>query len=150
MKPKPEGFQDSTAPVTFDIEQLWLLQGFCRHEMQGQREWQKPPADLEFNELITDAILACAESGLTEYTLPLTLHHCLIIDALVPNSAKTASGANVGRPMLLKAYKARRELRGERPVFEVPRIPNVVELMAEFEYEEPAASAVCEHCGGHR
>ncbi len=98
-------------PLTFAVQELWLLHDFVRHEIPDMERWKYPPADPELNEEIALAIEACASNGMSEYTLDLTKHQLLVIDYLIRHDYKTAQMAK-GRDVLLKVFKARREMAG--------------------------------------
>lgn len=99
-----------TAPVTFTLDELWFLQSFVRHEIPQPPEWKFPPASLDLNDAIADAILGCTAFDMKEATLQLRRGDLLLLDYLVPQAATNVAGKNIGRPILLKTYRARREL----------------------------------------
>lgn len=99
-----------TVPVTFTADELWFLQSLVRHEIPQPPEWKFPPASLDLNDLIADALLGCADYDLKEVTLPLRRGDLLLLDYVVPQSATNTAGKNIGRPILLKTYRARRLL----------------------------------------
>lgn len=71
--------------------------------------WKFPPVDLELNEEIAWAIDACVSDNLTEFTLDLTKQQLLVIDYLIRHDYKNSMMAK-GRDILLKVFRARREL----------------------------------------
>lgn len=71
--------------------------------------WKFPPCDLELNEEIALAIDACVSDNLLEYTLDLTRQQLLAIDAVIRHDLKNSMMAK-GRDILLKVFRARREL----------------------------------------
>jgi hypothetical protein len=101
-----------TTPVAFTREELWLLRSFVRHEIPQQETWKFPPASIELNDQIAEAILLCEEHDIDEAVLLLTRGDCLVIDAVVPQDAKSVSGARIGQSILLKSFVARRDLAG--------------------------------------
>ncbi len=58
---------DGYVSLCFSIAELWLLQGTCRHEIDGQDRWKFPPASKELTIEIALAINACVEGKLDEY-----------------------------------------------------------------------------------
>ena len=101
---------DNTAPVVFSLDEIWLIRNSCRHEMAQQDRWKFPPTDLDLNDQVAFALDACVASGLSEYTLLLTRHQCLVLDHNIPAEAKDSNGRLLGQPLLLKSFKARRLL----------------------------------------
>lgn len=99
-----------TAPVVFTLDELWLLRSVVRHEMQSQETWKFPPASVDLNDQIAEAILFCHEHQVEEAALMLTRGDTLIIDFVVPQDAKSARGVPLGTPILLKTFAARRAL----------------------------------------
>ena len=96
--------------IEFSYEELWLLQGVVRHEMQGQEVWKFPPASLDLNDQIARALLHCDVNKVPTAFLELTRGDTLAIDFLVPNTAKTAGGVMIGKAVLLKSFKARADI----------------------------------------
>jgi hypothetical protein len=99
-----------TAPVIFTLEELWLLRSVVRHEIPSQETWKFPPASLHLNDQIAETILLCHENQLEEAALMLSRGDTLIIDYVVPQDAKSAKGVPLGVPVLLKSFRARKEL----------------------------------------
>jgi len=99
-----------TATVVFTCEELWLLQSVIRHEAPQQEQWKYPPASLELNDQIAQALLLCEEHGLDEAALLLTMEDALVIDYCVPQSAKSPSGLPIGKNILMKSFAVRREI----------------------------------------
>lgn len=108
-----------TRAITFTLPELWLLHAFIRHEMPQQEQWKMPPADEDLNEQIALAIEACESLGLDSYTLLLTRQQLLVIDYLVRSDFKTPEGAR-GKDILLKTFRARREMTMGLPEAESP------------------------------
>ena len=104
-----------TAAATFSVAQLWLLQSRIRHEMQGQETWKYPPASVELNDQIAEALLACHRHNLSEAALVLSWGDCLLIDFVTPGDAKDANGKPIGREILLASYEARDAIRRGAP-----------------------------------
>jgi hypothetical protein len=108
-------------PVTFTLEELWLLQSKVRHEMSGQDQWKIPPTSQELNDQIATGILFCEENGQPEACLSLSLDDCFAIDYAVPQEAKSSGGSPLGKPVLRKAFAARVALRvGWQAISEEP------------------------------
>ncbi len=105
-----------TASVLFSIEELWLLQAAIRHEMAQQEQWKAPPVSAALNDQVAEALVRCEETGLAEAAILLTRLDCLAIDFNVSQSAKSAAGVPIGKAVLMKSYRARREIdEGTRP-----------------------------------
>ena len=104
-----------TACAVFSVDELWLLQSVIRHETPQMETWRFPPASLELNDQVADALLRCEEHALTEAALLLTRADCLAIDHTVPQGAKSVAGLPVGRTVLMKSFRARRELEDGPP-----------------------------------
>lgn len=94
----------------FTTDELWLLQASIRHEMAGQEQWKAPPTSAALNDQVADALVRCDEAGLNEAAITLTRHDCLAIDHCVPQSAKSASGVAIGKSVLMKSFRARRDI----------------------------------------
>jgi hypothetical protein len=107
-----------TAPVVFTLDELWLLRSVVRHEMASQETWKFPPASLDLNDRIAEAILFCHEHEVDEAALMLTRGDTLILDYVVPQDAKSARGIPLGVPILLKTFAARRALEEDQLVAE--------------------------------
>lgn len=107
--------EDAT-PVTFGLDELWLLQAVVRHGAPSEETaWPKfPPVSLLLNDMVADAIYACETARLPEYTLLLSRGDLLVIDYNVQASAKNTAGVLVGKSILLKSFAARRRLAGEQ------------------------------------
>jgi len=88
------------------LGELWLLNHFVRHEQSDQDRWHWPPADLELNDEVAKAIVAC-EDGESEYTLLLTRHQLLVVDYCIRADYKWPSPAAFGKAILLKTFRAR-------------------------------------------
>ena len=104
-------------PVTLTLPELWLLHDFVRHEIPDSRSWRFPPASDDLNEEVAFAIESCETHGLEEYTLLLSKGDLLVMDYFVRRDHKTPEGAS-GKLLLLKAFRARRELTSDIPVHE--------------------------------
>ncbi|MBA4181858.1 MAG: hypothetical protein C0506_14805 [Anaerolinea sp.] len=103
---------EQAASEVFTCEELWLLQSAVRHEVSQGEQWKFPPASLELNHQIAEALLLCDEYHLTEAAIVLDLADCLVIDYCVPQTAKSPSGAPIGKNVLLKSFRARRAIDG--------------------------------------
>lgn len=106
---------EPTASAVFARDELWALQACCRHEAPQQQMWKYPPANLELNEAIAEALLFLEDNGLTEVALTLTWEQCLAIDASVSQATKDANGKPLGRTILMKTFRIRHELRRSMP-----------------------------------
>lgn len=131
---------NTSAPVAFTADELWLLQKMVRHELPQQDTWKFPPASIELNDQIAEAIVACVDMEMREATLTLTRGDLLVIDYLVPNDAKSALGLMMGREILLKTFRARRvldgtELPGAAEPVDSPTLNEVDALLAQWEYK---------------
>ena len=102
---------DTTTVVCFSLDELWLLQQYVRHEMQGGREWEAAPASLDLNDRIAGSILMLEETSEAEAAFELTFRDCLAVDCTVPASAKDVDGKPIGKKILLKTFEARRQLQ---------------------------------------
>ena len=99
-----------TTCQVFTVEELWLLQAVIRHEMAQQDSWRFPPVSASLNDEIADALVRCDEAGLGEAALELTRADCLAIDHCVPQGAKSVSGLPIGKTVLMKSFRARRDI----------------------------------------
>jgi len=104
---------DKAVNITFEADELWLMQSVIRHEVPHRDDWRTPPADLDLNNQIAIAISLCAEHSLDEYTLELKASDLLIIDYNVRADMKDKNGKTAGKNILLKSFHARRDIRGE-------------------------------------
>ena len=105
-----------TAAVIFSVDELWLLQAAIRHEMAQQEQWRAPPVSASLNDQVAEALVRCDETGLGEAAILVTRGDCLAIDFNVSQAAKSAAGVPIGKAVLMKSYRARRELdEGTRP-----------------------------------
>jgi len=120
-EPTGGGMDAEATPVTFTKAELWLLQRFIRHEVPALETWHFPPAAMELNDQIADALLFCEDEQQEDATLQLSWGDCLAIDFCVPNDVKDVNGAPIGRKVLLKTYAARSSLRRGYPYVEVPQ-----------------------------
>ncbi len=105
-----------TACAVFTTEELWLLQAAIRHEVAQLESWRFPPASLALNDQVADALLRCDEYGLSEAAILLTRGDCLAIDHCVPQGAKSTAGVAIGKSVLLKSFRARREIDEGQPL----------------------------------
>lgn len=96
--------------AVFSLDELWVLQRYVRHECADREKWKFPPASLELNEQVTDAIRFCAETGADEAAILLSKGDCLLLDMVVPQDAKTTRGVLVGPSILLRTYGIRHAL----------------------------------------
>lgn len=99
-----------TTSIVFSCDELWLLQSTIRHEVAQMEQWKNPPASASLNDQVADALFRCSELNLTEAAILVTRGDCLAVDYCVPQGAKSASGAPIGKSILMKSFKARREL----------------------------------------
>ena len=102
-----------TASVVFDLNELWIMRAYVRHELPNIEQWRAyPPVSLDLNDNIAAAILFCVENDEPEAALLLSRGDCLAIDYLIPQDAKSPDGKPIGKPLLLKTFAARRVLAG--------------------------------------
>jgi hypothetical protein len=101
-------------PVTFALNELWLLHDFVRHESADGKSWRFPPVCEELNDEIAFAIDCCESHDLEEYTLDLSRGDMLTIDYFIRRDHKTPEGAS-GKKVLLKVFHARKELATQLP-----------------------------------
>ena len=101
--------------ITFTNAELWLLYNFIkpatRHIGFESEGAQAMPGSTRFNDQLADALVACEDSKLEEYTLELTRDDLLLISYLLDPSFKTPEGAS-GKQILLKTFRARQEDAG--------------------------------------
>jgi len=102
-----------TTSIVFTKEELWLLHKCIRHELPNLDQMKNPPFNYELNEAISTAILFCHENEVDEAALILNIKDLLAIDSTTPQDAKSSNGALIGKNILLKTFKGRKELRGE-------------------------------------
>lgn len=107
------GFSESK-PVTFTLAELWLLNQFVRHDVSQSDTWKFPPASVSLCVDIAEAIHACEEHKVPEFTLLLSKGDLLVIDYNVRADMKTPEGAQ-GRNILLKVFRAISELDDTLP-----------------------------------
>lgn len=98
---------DELASIILTKDELWLLQSVVRHESLDQSRWQIPITDLDLNEQVARALVFCEDHGQEEAALYLTYSQLILLDAVVPASAKSINGVSTGRSVLLKSYRAR-------------------------------------------
>ena len=101
--------------ITFTAAELWLLCNLVKpatkhigFESEGA---QAMPGSTRLNDQIADALIACEDSKLEEYTLDLTSEDLLLIAYVLEPSFKTPEGAS-GKQILLKTFRARQEGAG--------------------------------------
>lgn len=122
-----------TASAVFTTDELWLLQSAIRHEMAQQEQWKAPPASASLNDQVAEALVRCEEASLTEAAILLSRNDCLAIDHNVSQSAKSAAGLAIGKSVLMKSFRARREIdEGEHPTALEPDV-DASELANELE-----------------
>ena len=125
--------KSKTASVVFTAEELWLIQGVIRHEIAQSEQWRNPPADLDLNDLIAEALLRCHEHELDEAAIQLNLGMCFAIDYCVPQNAKSPSGIPIGKNILMKSFRARKIIKdGADLIVEEPNAPNRIEIDAQL------------------
>lgn len=95
-------------PVTFTVDELWLLHYVIRHECPRMEDWESPPASPSLNKQLRLAILACETDQLREYTLQLSRRDLDVIDYNVKMDMQTPAAS--GRNILLKVFRATFEL----------------------------------------
>jgi hypothetical protein len=99
-----------TTSIVFSCDELWLLQSTIRHEVAQMEQWRVAPASPSLNDQVADALYRCTELNIGEAAVLVTRGDCLAIDYCVPQGAKSASGTPIGKSILMKSFKARREL----------------------------------------
>lgn len=99
--------------VLFSLDELWLLQSVIRHEIAQREQWKFPPADRDLNDKVAEAIIFCEDHSEKEASLEVTQGDLYAIDYCVQASAKNAAGQLVGKPLLLKSFRARRQMEDE-------------------------------------
>ena len=118
-----------TASQVFSSEELWLLQSVVRHEIPQIDQWKFPPASVDLNDQIAQAIVFCEENQCSEAALILSRGDCLLIDYCVPQGAKSVSGVAIGKQVLMKSFRARRSIEdGDIPVADEPAQPSTSEV----------------------
>lgn len=95
-----------TVPIVFTLAELWILQGFVRHDERALPEDKYPLKSTDLNGTIALAISTCERVSLKEHTLLLSYEEMLLIDAAVPQAVKTEEGGR-GKDILLKICNAR-------------------------------------------
>ncbi len=119
-----------TAYALFNTDELWLLQSAIRHEMAQQEQWKHPPVSVALNDHVADALVRCEDAGIDEAALLLTRADCLAIDYHVSQGAKSPGGVAIGKQVLMKSFRARRELdEGSQPTVAEPAQPSRDELV---------------------
>ncbi len=118
-----------TASQVFTCEELWLLQSVIRHEIPQLDQWDFPPASVDLNDQIAQALVLCDENNLGEAALLLTRGDCLVIDYCVPQGAKSVAGVAIGKSVLMKSFRARRTIEtNDMPSADEPAQPTVGEV----------------------
>jgi hypothetical protein len=119
----------TTASELFTVDELWLLQSVVRHELPQMEQWDFPPASVDLNDQIADALVLCDENGCGEAALVLSRGDCLLIDYCVPQGAKSVSGLPIGKQVLLKSFRARRVIESNYlPSADEPSQPTAGEV----------------------
>ena len=106
---------DETVSIDLTLEELWLMHSVIRHDIARSVDWSFPPSSISLSDKIAEAILFCEEFGETQAALQVTRHDCLIIDACVPDNAKSVDGWSIGRSIQIIQFAARRALRDHEP-----------------------------------
>ncbi len=86
------------------------MQSVIRHEMPQMDQWKFPPASLDLNDQVAQALVFCDENGMGEAALILSRGDCLTLDYCVPQGAKSAAGVPIGKHILMKSFRARRTI----------------------------------------
>jgi len=94
-------------PVAFSVDELWLLQSVIRHELAAAWAGSWPPANINLNDQIAEALVMCERFGVDSAILQLSRGDLYAIDYCVPAAAKDANGRPIGRIILLKSFEAR-------------------------------------------
>ena len=95
--------------IQFTEAELWMLQAFVRHDRERNNKDRYPIVSTELNQQIVFALLACANSSITEYNLLLSEADLLLLDWCIRDDMKSPAGAN-GKEILLKVFQARSDL----------------------------------------
>jgi hypothetical protein len=121
---------ERTATAVFTCEELWLLQSVVRHEVAQGEQWRYAPASLDLNDQVAESLLRCEELGIDEAALILTMPDVLVIDYCVPQSAKSPSGTPIGKNILMKSFRVRKEIQEGTPqeMVEEPGAPTASEV----------------------
>ncbi len=118
-----------TASQVFSVEELWLIQSVVRHELPQQDEWRFPPANVDLNDQVAQALVFCDENAVTEAALILSRGDCLTLDYCVPQAAKSAAGILIGKQVLMKSFRARRTIEDQLfPLADEPAQWNAAEV----------------------
>lgn len=115
--------EEETVSADFSLEILWLMHAHVRHEVCRTDDWKYPPASVSLSDKIAEAILFCEEFEETVAAIQLTHHDCLVIDACVPDDAKSVGGEAIGRTTQLIQFAARRALRDHEPEVQFSYVP---------------------------
>lgn len=104
-------------PVVFLESELIYLHSRVRADCQGIEQWRHPPASRTLNDALAESISLCAESQtsgrpIREAAILLDYQQCLAIDATCSWYDKDSGAKLIGSVVLLKVFKARRELAG--------------------------------------
>jgi hypothetical protein len=111
------------ASIEFSIQELWLIRAVVRHESSPAWQGKWPTYNLELNDQVAEAILLCTDEKQDGASLMVTQGDLYLLDAMVPQDAKDAAGKPIGKDILLKTFRARRELSGgERATAEDPDV----------------------------
>ncbi len=130
--------------VLFTKDELWVLQGFVRHETGQPWQGAWPNFSKDLNDQIANALLFCEDESQLDAAIVLSKGDCYAIDSLVPNSLKSAAGTLVGRAILLKTFRVRSQLEGsftstaDEPTVDVKEIERKLE---EWKANEEAEQA---------
>lgn len=99
------------APVEFTLAELWMLHDHVRHVAQDSERSRWPIASKGLNDQVSLAILACEDGRLGAYTLLMTDREIMVIDHWIRRDMKSPPPEEAnGKEMLLKLFRARREL----------------------------------------
>lgn len=110
-----------TASQVFTIDELWLIQSVIRHEIPQIDQWKFPPANIDLNDQVAQALVFCDENNVSEAAVVMSRGDCLAIDYCVPQGAKSSAGAPIGKQVLMKSFHARRVI--EDSSFEMAEPP---------------------------
>lgn len=105
---------DDTVPVVFTQDELWLMRACVRHEQSPPWQGRWPCYSLELNEDIAEALVFCEDEQPQprERALLLSRGDCLLLDAVIPQDAKSPGGVPLGKNILMKTFRARRAMDG--------------------------------------